>query len=102
MDSEHGKGCGCEGSHGHGHGHGGKHKKPHFYGTATVSEKGQIVIPSEARKANDIKAGDKLIVAGGDDQHPLLLLKAEIMTEKIEHLTKKVEFLKSIQNQEEE
>jgi len=100
MDDKNGTGCGCEG--GHGHGHRGKHKKPHFYGAATVSEKGQIVIPAEARKANDIKPGDKLIVAGGEGQHPLLLIKAEAMTEKIEHLTNKIEFLKSIQDQGEE
>lgn len=35
-----------------------------FYGSVTVSERGQIVIPAEARKDFDIKTGDKLLVFG--------------------------------------
>lgn len=35
-----------------------------FYGTTTLGEKGQVVIPAEARKAMDIKKGDKLLVFG--------------------------------------
>lgn len=35
-----------------------------FYGTTTLGEKGQVVIPAEARKAMDVKKGDKLLVFG--------------------------------------
>jgi AbrB family looped-hinge helix DNA binding protein len=35
-----------------------------FYGTATVSERGQIVIPAEARRDFDISPGEKLLVFG--------------------------------------
>jgi AbrB family looped-hinge helix DNA binding protein len=35
-----------------------------FYGSVTVSERGQIVIPAEARKDFEIKGGDKLLVLG--------------------------------------
>lgn len=35
-----------------------------FYGSVTVSERGQIVIPIEARRDFDIKTGDKLLVFG--------------------------------------
>lgn len=35
-----------------------------FYGSVTVSERGQIVIPIEARKDFNIKTGDKLLVFG--------------------------------------
>jgi AbrB family looped-hinge helix DNA binding protein len=35
-----------------------------FYGTTTLGEKGQVVIPAEARKAMSIKKGDKLLVFG--------------------------------------
>jgi AbrB family looped-hinge helix DNA binding protein len=35
-----------------------------FYGSITVSECGQIVIPVEARKDFDIRTGDKLLVFG--------------------------------------
>jgi AbrB family looped-hinge helix DNA binding protein len=33
-----------------------------FMGAATVGERGQVVIPAEARERLDIKPGDKLIV----------------------------------------
>ena len=35
-----------------------------FYGSVTVSERGQVVIPAEAREDYDIDAGDKLLVFG--------------------------------------
>jgi len=35
-----------------------------FYGSVTVSERGQIVIPTDARKDFNISAGDKLLVFG--------------------------------------
>jgi AbrB family looped-hinge helix DNA binding protein len=39
-----------------------------FYGSVTVSERGQIAIPSEARKDFDIKTGDKLLVMADLDK----------------------------------
>jgi AbrB family looped-hinge helix DNA binding protein len=35
-----------------------------FYGSVTVSERGQIVIPADARKDFNIKTGDKLLIFG--------------------------------------
>lgn len=35
-----------------------------FYGSVTVSERGQIAIPVDARKDFNIKTGDKLLVFG--------------------------------------
>ena len=35
-----------------------------FYGTTTLGEKGQVVIPVQARKSMNIKKGDKLLVFG--------------------------------------
>jgi AbrB family looped-hinge helix DNA binding protein len=35
-----------------------------FYGSVTVSERGQIVIPAEARRDFAIQTGDKLLVFG--------------------------------------
>jgi len=37
-----------------------------FYGTATIGERGQIVIPADLRKALDLHSGDKLLIW----QHP--------------------------------
>ena len=53
--------------------------KSKLYGSATVGERGQLVIPSEARKAFDIEVGDKVLVFGHG--RGLLLLKAEVVTE---------------------
>jgi len=39
-----------------------------FYGSVTVSERGQIVIPADARKDFGIKTGDKLLVFGDLEQ----------------------------------
>lgn len=38
-----------------------------FYGSVTVGDRGQIVIPAEARTEFDIKPGDKILVM----RHPL-------------------------------
>lgn len=40
--------------------------------TATVGEKGQIVIPKQARDIFDIKAGDTLLILG-DEQRGLAI-----------------------------
>jgi len=49
-----------------------------FYGTVTVSERGQIVIPAEARRDFDIKVGDKLLVLG-DLSQGIAIAKASVI-----------------------
>ena len=41
-----------------------KRNDEQFYGTATLGEKGQVVIPAKARESMGIKKGDKLLVFG--------------------------------------
>ncbi|MBQ3723879.1 MAG: AbrB/MazE/SpoVT family DNA-binding domain-containing protein [Bacteroidales bacterium] len=48
----------------------------YIFGVVKVGDKGQIVIPRNARKLYDIKPGDALIVLG--DQRGMALLKTEI------------------------
>jgi len=63
-----------------------------LFGAVTVGERGQIVIPVEARKRLSIQAGDRVLVL----QHPsgdmLMLAKMDSMREFfssfLEHLTK--------------
>ena len=55
-------------------------KGQHIFGTVKVGEKGQIVIPKEARQIFDIKAGDTLFVLG-DEEQGLAIVKADIMKE---------------------
>ena len=38
---------------------------PKFFGKVPVGTKGQIVIPIEARRAIDIKAGDSVVIVSG-------------------------------------
>lgn len=47
------------------------------YGIVTVSEKGQIAIPVDARRNLDIKTGDKLIVLKRKDEAGLILIKLD-------------------------
>lgn len=42
-------------------------RQKHFYGTSTLGEKGQIVVPKEARKTMGLKKGDHLLVFGMHD-----------------------------------
>lgn len=48
----------------------------YIFGVVKVGEKGQIVIPRDARKQYDIKPGDALLVLG--DQKGMALLKTEV------------------------
>jgi len=43
-------------------------KGKHLFGVVTVGDKGQIVIPSKARKLFDIAPGDSLVVLGDEGQ----------------------------------
>lgn len=52
-----------------------------FYGAITVSDRGQIVIPAEARRDFNIEVGDKLLVLG-DLEQGLALIKASDLLEK--------------------
>ena len=42
----------------------GKSKAKRIFGTAKVGDRGQIVIPKEAREFFDIKPGDTLLILG--------------------------------------
>jgi looped-hinge helix DNA binding domain, AbrB family len=48
----------------------------YIFGVVKVGDKGQIVIPKEARKVYDIKPGDALLMLG--DQKGMALIKTEV------------------------
>lgn len=48
----------------------------YIFGTVRVGERGQIVIPKEAREIFDIKPGDTLMILG-DEERGLVVVKAE-------------------------
>ena len=61
---------------------GGKHllgrPKRHIFGTAKVGEKGQIVIPKDARTLFGIRPGDTLLILG-DEQTGIIVTKPDVI-----------------------
>ena len=49
----------------------------YIFGTVKVGERGQIVIPKEARDVFDIKAGDTLLLLG-DEAQGVAIVKSEL------------------------
>ena len=57
-----------------------------YYGSTTVSERGQIVIPAEARREMGLEPGAKLLIFGrGGEGGPLTLMTAAMVTEFVHH-----------------
>ena len=54
------------------------------FGVVKVGDKGQIVIPRDARKVYDIKPGDALLLLG--DQKGMALMKTEIFQSAIDQV----------------
>ena len=53
----------------------------YIYGTVKVGERGQVVIPSKARKDFNIKPGDLLLVIAGRKRRGIAMVKADAMRE---------------------
>jgi AbrB family looped-hinge helix DNA binding protein len=65
-------------------------KGKHIFGVVTVGEKGQIVIPTKARKTFSIAAGDQLVVLG-DEAQGLALLKSDNFLQMAEMIRQRME-----------
>ena len=53
-------------------------KGKYLFGTVKIGERGQIVIPKEARDVFNIKSGDNLLLVG-DEEKGIAIVKADIM-----------------------
>lgn len=62
-----------------------------FYGSVTVGERGQIVIPAEAREELGFKPGDKLIVMRHKVWDALVLTKLDHLTTFMEEFKQTVD-----------
>jgi AbrB family looped-hinge helix DNA binding protein len=60
-------------------------KGKHIFGTTVIIDRGQIVIPKNARDMLGIKKGDSLVILG-DEEEGLALMKVEIFEKKINWL----------------
>ena len=62
---------------------GGKHvlgqsRDRHIFGTVKVGEKGQIVIPKDARQIFGVKPGDTLLILG-DEETGIIVTKPDVI-----------------------
>ena len=74
---------------------GGKHilakgKQPRVFGTAKVGERGQIVIPKEAREFFGIEPGDTLLILGKHETG-LIVTKPETLNNLADQIFQTVE-----------
>ena len=58
----------------------GKTNSPRVFGTAKVGDRGQIVIPKEARELFNIKPGDTLLILGEEDTG-LIVSRPEVLSD---------------------
>ncbi|OUQ24404.1 AbrB family transcriptional regulator [Lachnoclostridium sp. An131] len=64
--------------------------KGHYvFGTVKVGERGQIIIPKEAREVFGIKAGDTLIVLG-DEKWGIAVTKSDVLEQYAKDVFKKI------------
>lgn len=59
-------------------------KGKHIFGSLTVNERGQIVIPKAARDILQIEPGTRLILLGDEEEGGLALIKADIFEKHIQ------------------
>ena len=67
----------------------------YFYGAATVGERGQVVIPLEARKRFGIHSGDKVLVMAHPTASGVVLCKVDAMREVFSSLLADLEKIES-------
>jgi AbrB family looped-hinge helix DNA binding protein len=72
-----------------------------FYGSITVSDRGQVVIPAEARRDFGIEVGDKLLVLGDLDQG-LAIVKASAFLERYAHFSAAIQSMMDDASENEE
>lgn len=65
-------------------------KGKHLFGTVKVGEKGQIVIPKEARELFGIGAGDTLLILG-DESAGIIVTRPDVMTEVAGRVFRKID-----------
>ncbi|ODA39909.1 AbrB/MazE/SpoVT family DNA-binding domain-containing protein [Desulfosporosinus sp. BG] len=67
-----------------------------FYGSTVMGERGQVVIPAEAREEIGIKPGEKLIVLGNKKRGVVILFKSDVMTRFADMMFRKAKFFEEM------
>ena len=67
----------------------GKSKSKRVFGTARVGDRGQIVIPKEAREFYGIRPGDTLLLLG-DEKTGMIVTRPEVLSSLADQIMKDV------------
>ena len=70
-------------------------KQEGFYGTTTLGERGQVVVPAKAREDFKLEKGEQLLVFGMG-KNMIALVKVEQVKEFASNLSVKLKSMKSI------
>ena len=63
----------------------GMKKARHIFGTAKVGERGQIVVPKDARELYGIHPGDTLLILG-DEENGMIVTKPDVLSSLAERI----------------
>jgi len=66
-----------------------------FYGSTTIGERGQIVLPINLRKDFKINKGDKLLVVGNPNVSLITLINADTMDSFLETIGENISQMRS-------
>ncbi len=68
----------------------GRQKGRYIFGTARVGEKGQIVIPKDARRLFGIEPGDTLLILG-DEENGIIVSKPDVLHRAADQIFQRME-----------
>jgi AbrB family looped-hinge helix DNA binding protein len=74
-------------------------KKMKFYGSTTVGERGQIVLPAQLRKDHKINKGDKLLVIVDPHGARINLINPDTMNKFLDTISENINQIKSKMNE---
>jgi len=66
-----------------------------FYGSTTVGERGQIVLPVKLRKDFKMNKGDMLLVIGNPEGCRIILVNPDTINEHLEMITQNINQIKT-------
>lgn len=61
-----------------------------FYGSAVIGERGQVVIPKEAREALEFKQGESVLVFRAPFGNGLIVVKPDAFENQMLHMSKRI------------
>jgi AbrB family looped-hinge helix DNA binding protein len=67
-----------------------------FYGSVTVGERGQVVIPAKARRDFGIETGDQLLIIGHPTKSGLMVAKVDALQALMAKLLGDLRFIESV------